>query len=461
MQTASRRQFLASLAVTALATSASPQFTLAQAPPAPRPNVIFILADDLGYNDIEPFGASVVKTPSLSRLAAEGMRFTQSYCGTSVCAPSRCILMTGLHSGHAHIRANRATPPEGQEPLPEGTFTLPRMLQSAGYATAAFGKWGLGGPGSTGEPNRQGFDHFFGYVCQSKAHEYYPAYLWRNTDKVELDGKTYSHDLIAAESLKWLRSHVTQNNARPFFLYLPYTIPHGKYQVPDTKPYDDRNDLAPQLKTYASMITRMDADIGRLMDLLKELGVDQNTLIVFASDNGTANLKISPDQKLRGIKRSMYEGGLRSPTLARWPARIKPGTTSDQPWAFWDVLPTCAQVAGIQLPGKSAFDGISIAAAFEGKPLPPRDYLYWELHEAQSIQALRQGDWKLVKNGPDAKPELYNLKDDPIESNNLADAQPEVAARLTTLLKSARTDSPMWPMRKAKPKQRARAAKPG
>ncbi|HSW46386.1 MAG TPA: arylsulfatase [Phycisphaerae bacterium] len=416
-----------------------------QSPPD-RPNIVFIMADDLGYADLGCYGQEKIRTPNLDRMAAEGLRFTQAYCGTSVCAPSRCILMTGLHGGHSYIRANKATPPEGQEPIPAGTFTVARMLQQAGYRTACIGKWGLGGTGSSGAPEKQGFDHFFGYICQSKAHEYYPEYLWRNGQRVELDGRTYSHDLMADDALKWVRD----NRDRPFFLYLPFTIPHSKLQVPDLGPYADEPWI-PEAKAFAAMIARMDRDIGRLLDLLKELGLDTKTLVMFTSDNGSFGGRMRDFFKsggeLRGIKRSMYEGGLRVPMIARWPGHVPAGKVSDEPWAFYDFLPTCAEVAAARPPAGLKLDGISVLPALLGGRLPAREYLYWELHEPHSQQAARFGDIKAVRPGWNAPIEIYDLKADPGEQHNLAGVRPELVKKAEGLLKSARVDSTLWPIK--------------
>src|ERR1044071_8571849 len=321
---------------------------------AAKPNVIFILADDLGYGDVGAFGQKLIKTPNIDRLAAEGTKFTQAYAGATVCAPSRCNLMTGKHSGHAYIRGNREIKPEGQEPMPADTFTIAHLMKKAGYTTGIVGKWGLGKPDSDSVPNKMGFDYFFGYNCQLQAHEYYPDHLWRNFDRVPLDGKTYSHDLMASEALDFVR----RSQDRPFFLYLAFTIPHQKLQVPELAPYE--NESWPQnLKTIAAMITRMDRDIGRLMSLLKELGLDEKTLVIFNSDNGAVyrDSTFNHSGPLRGYKRDMYEGGLRSPSIARWPGKIKAGATSEQVWTFWDVMPTLGELVGQKPPAD--IDGIS------------------------------------------------------------------------------------------------------
>lgn len=421
-----------------------------------RPSVVFILADDLGWGDIGPFGQKKIKTPALDRMAAEGIRFTQAYCGTSVCAPSRTSLMTGLHTGHSPIRANREIQPEGQMPLPEGTYTLAKLFKQAGYATGAFGKWGMGMWGTTGDPLKNGFDYFFGHNCQRKAHEYYPEYLWRNGQKVELGGKQYSHDLIWAEAMEWVKA----NKERPFFLFLPITVPHGKYQVPDVEPYTNEN-WSQGAKKYAAMVTRMDRGIGQLLALLKELGIDENTIVFFASDNGAAEGGKEYDPKFfqscagfRGVKRSMYEGGLRSPIIARWPGHVPAAKVSDEPWAFWDFMPTCAELIGTKLPAEARTDGLSVLPALLGGAGPKREYFYWELHEGGSQQALRFDDWKAVKKSPKAAIELYDLKSDPAEKTDLAKQRPEIVAKAQELFKVAREDSPLWPLRE-KPAPRA------
>jgi arylsulfatase A len=419
---------------------------------AAKPNVIFILADDMGYGDLGCFGQTKIKTPNIDRLAAEGMRFTQAYAGTTVCAPSRSALMTGQHTGHCPIRGNKEIKPEGQEPMPADTFTLGHLMKRAGYTTGAIGKWGLGFPGSASTPEKMGFDHFFGYNCQLKAHEYYPAYLWRNTNQVPLDGKTYSHDLMAEEALEFVK----RSKDRPFFLYLPFTIPHGKFQVPDQGAYANE-DWPPQWKNIAAMISRMDKDVGRLITLLKELKLDEDTLVFFASDNGAGYQPkfFHSSGPLRGMKRDMYEGGLRSPSIARWPGRIKAGVVSEQVWAFWDLMPTLAELTGQKTPPK--MDGISILPALvQGKRLehPP---LYWEFHERGFDQAVRMEDWKAVRHGTKKPIELYDLRTDLAETKDVAAANPEVMKRFEDYLKTARTDSEVWPIRELPQRNRPAA----
>ncbi len=412
--------------------------------PARSPNVIFILADDLGYGDIGPFGQKLIKTPNLDRMAAEGTRYVQSYTGATVCAPSRCSLMTGFHNGHAAIRGNREIKPEGQQPMPADTFTVAHLFKEAGYTTGAAGKWGLGYPGSTSTPDKMGFDFFFGYNCQLLAHNYYPDHLWRNNERVELDGKTYSHDLIAGEALEFIR----RNRAHPFFLYAAFTIPHSKLQIPDLGPYG--NEPWPEnLKTIAAMITRLDRDVGRILALVKELGLDDNTLVFFASDNGAVwrDELFNHSGPLRGYKRDMYEGGIRSPTIARWPGHIAKGTTSDQVWAFWDFLPTMADLIGEKAP--VGLDGISVLSALLGGPKISHPPLYYEFHERGFHQAARMGDWKAVRLGTREPIQLYDLPRDPSETTDVAASHPDVVARFDKFLKEARTDTPVWPINEA------------
>jgi len=419
---------------------------------ADRPNVIFILADDLGYGDLGCFGQKLIQTPNIDRLAAEGMRFTQAYAGATVCAPSRCSLMTGMHNGHAAIRGNQEIKPEGQFPMPADTVTVAHMMKQSGYRTGIIGKWGLGHPGSASTPEKMGFDEFFGYNCQREAHEYYPQHLWHNTEKVMLNGEKYSHDLMAEEALKFVRD----SQDSPCFLYLAFTIPHSKLQVPDLAPYKDR-DWPDNLKTLAAMITRMDSDVGRLMSLLKELKIDENTLVFFASDNGAAYRDELFDHSgpLRGHKRDMYEGGIRTPAIARWPGRIKANVVSDQVWTFYDIFPTLAAL--VAAPAPKGIDGISVLPALlEGKAVehPP---LYFEFHEGGFFQAARMGNWKAVKNGKDGPIELYDLSKDLAEEHDVASSHADVVARFADFLKTARTESAQWTI-KDTVKRRRRAA---
>ena len=432
-----------------------------------QPNLIFILSDDLAQGDCGSYGQKLIATPSLDRMAREGTRYTQAYCGTTVCAPSRTSLMTGLHMGHSPIRANREIQPEGQKPLPEGTFTVAKLLKDSGYATAAIGKWGMGMFDTTGSPLKNGFDHFFGYNCQRHAHSYFPTYLYNDdrrfdlsgndgNNKVEGKGATYAQDLIADETLRWVR----EQKDHPFFLFYPITLPHGTFQIDDQGLYRDKP-WTEQQKNYAAMVTRLDSDVGRLLDLLVELGIEKNTLVMFAGDNGSSFDPKSEigklfDQtmggKLRGFKRSMYEGGLRQAAFAWWPGTVPAGRLSDEPWAFWDYLPTVAELTGSPIPAGVKTDGLSLASFLKGGPAPARESFYWELHEGgNSIQAVRWGDWKAVRNGPSKPIEIYDLESDVGETTDLAPARPELVARAEALMKSEREDHPDWPLVDRKP----------
>ncbi|MGL6074704.1 MAG: arylsulfatase [Fimbriiglobus sp.] len=425
---------------------------------AEKPNVIFILSDDLAQGDLGCYGQKLIKTPNLDTMATQGTRFTQAYCGTSVCAPSRTSLMIGQHTGHSPIRANREIIPEGQKPLPAGTYTVAKMFQDNGYATACIGKWGMGMFDTTGSPLKLGFDHFFGYNCQRHAHSFFPTFLYRDDKRFPLEGndgktvgKTYSQNLIADETLSW----VTANQEKPFFLYYSITLPHGRHEIDSQGIYKNEN-WTEQQKNYAAQVTRLDSDVGRLLAKLKELKLDEKTLVIIAGDNGSSfapNSEIGKlfDQtmggKLRDFKRSLYEGALRQACIARWPGVVPAGKVSDEPWAFWDFLPTCAELIGATVPAAAKTDGLSVLPLLKGGAAPKRDYFYWELHEGASLQAVRFGDWKAVKNGPSAAIELYDLKNDVGEKIDLAAKNPELVAKATKLLAEARTEHPDWPLR--------------
>lgn len=416
---------------------------------ARQPNIIYVLADDLGYGDLGCYGQKLIKTPNLDRMAAEGMRFTQHYAGTCICAPARCVLLTGLHTGHSFIRDNYATGGY-QLPIPAETVTVSKLLKQVGYKCGCIGKWGLGGPDSSGHPNRQGFDHFFGYLGQSQAHEYYPDHLWRNDQKVPLDGKTYSHDLMTEEALDFIRA----GKDSPFFLYIPYTIPHTKFQVPDLGQYAEMPWTNDQ-KTQAAMISRMDRDIGRIINLLKELGIDDNTVMFFTSDNGphgssgTLGL-FDANGPLRGIKRDVYEGGIRVPFIARWPGRIRGGLVTDHISAFWDFLPTCCELAGGEIP--AGIDGISLLPTLLSRPdrQKQHEYLYWEFKSKGGKQALRMGRWKgvrlNVRTDPDPPLELYDLDGDIGETTNIAAANPEIVSQIEQRMARAHRYSSYFPL---------------
>jgi arylsulfatase A-like enzyme len=423
---------------------------------AAPPNLIFILSDDLAQGDLGVYGQKVIETPRLDRMAAEGTRFTQTYCGTSVCAPSRASLMTGLHSGHCPVRGNWEIKPEGQKPLPAETVTVAEILKSAGYATGCTGKWGMGFFDTSGSPFKQGFDRFFGYNCQRHAHSYFPTYLWDNDKKIDLPGndgksvgKTYAQELIQKSALDFVRS----NKAKPFFLFYAVTLPHGRHEIDDLGRYAGKPWSLDE-KSYAAQVTRLDSDVGELLDLLKELAIDDNTLVIIAGDNGSS---FAPESKigkrfnqasngLRGFKRGLYEGALRQACIARWPGTVPAGRVSGEAWAFWDFLPTAAELAGAAIPAGCKTDGLSLVAHLKGGPAPKRESFYWELHEGKPIQAVRFGDWKAVKNGPQAKVELYDLAKDPGERTNLAADHPAQVEKALALMKAHHSPSPDWPL---------------
>jgi arylsulfatase A len=439
-----------------------------------KPNIVLILADDLGLTDPGCYGGMRIRTPNIDRLAAEGLRFTQGYAGSPVCAPSRCVLLTGLHTGHAWIRDNHEIEPEGQEPLPAGTVTLPGLLRQEGYTTAAIGKWGLGYPGSAGEPNQQGFDLFYGYNCQRKAHNHYPAYLWHNGEKVFLEGnndglsgRQYAPDLFEAKALEFIRSW----RQGPFFLYFATTVPHLALQVPEDSlaeyrglwletPYDGKKGYLPQAEpraAYAAMVTRFDRSVGRILALLKELGIDRTTLVLFASDNGSTYDVGGFDMEffqgtdgLRAHKGYVYEGGIRIPLIARWPGRIAAGRTSDHVCAFQDVMPTLLEAAGApgRVPG--GIDGLSFWPALAGTGVQPRHAsLYMEFPDYGGQQAVRLGKWKAVRSNlrkdPKAAVELYDLAADPAESRDVAAGHADLVARITEIMRAERRPSPVFP----------------
>ncbi|RPJ42811.1 MAG: hypothetical protein EHM19_09845, partial [Candidatus Latescibacterota bacterium] len=407
-----------------------------------RPNIVMVLADDLGWGDLGCYGQKLIRTPNLDRLAADGIRFTQAYCGTAACAPSRCSLLTGLHTGHAPIRGNITLNGEGQVPLPEGTYTVARLLREAGYATACIGKWGLGSFHDSGNPNRCGFDHFFGYTCQVRAQDHYPEHLWRNGEKIPLSGRSYSHDLFTREAKEWIRA----NAERSFFLYLAYTLPHRRYEVPDLGRYASEP-WSETEKAYAAMVGRLDRDVGRLVALLKRLGIDENTIVFFSSDNGPRPglERFDSGGGLRGRKGRIYEAGIRVPMIVRWPGRVPSGKVSGEPWAFWDFLPTSAALARAPVPRGVRTDGLSEAALLAGRPAPHREYFYWELHRGRIAQAIRFGELKAVRHGIDGPIELYDLAADPVEKADIAPSRPEIVRKAREIFSGAREESELWP----------------
>ncbi len=469
-----------------------------------KPNIVFILADDLGYAELGSYGQKKIRTPHLDRLAKQGMSFSRNYCGNAVCAPSRCVLITGKHPGHAFIRNNGEVKPEGQRPIPDSEQTIAEGLRKRGYATGAFGKWGLGGPGTEGDPVYQGFDRFFGYNCQRHAHSYYPSYLWSNSTRVTLNnkppvpghaslpkganpqdpksynifkGKDYAPDRINEQALNFIRA----NKDRPFFLYYPTVIPHVALHVPDEelKPYHELGWKDPPFTrdggygytphftpraAYAAMITRMDKYIGRVLDLIDELDLADNTIVIFTSDNGTTHLKQEVDYdffesvgKLRGLKGSLYEGGVRVPLIVRWPGRIKAGSSSDFVTGFEDWIPTLLELAGHKGEEDKELDGISIAPTLLGKKQPEREFLYREFSGYGGQQALWMGKWKGIRqrllrdkkksDKEKLRIQLYDMEKDISESEDVAAKNPEVVARIRKLLKQEHTPSEFFPIK--------------
>jgi uncharacterized sulfatase len=438
---------------------------------ADRPNIVFILADDLGYGDVGCYGQQRIQTPNIDRLAKVGLRFTDFYAGCTVCAPSRCVLMTGYHTGHAHIRGNAGRERPEIQVLRDSDVTVGEVLKKAGYATALCGKWGLGDEGTIGTPNKQGFDYFFGYFNQFHAHNYYPAYLIKNEDRYPLKnvvpgegpfGKgvatkqvEYSADLITAEALKWVEEH----KSVPFFLYYSPTLPHANneggqngMEVPELGQYAN-TDWPPQQKAHAAMITRMDADVGRLMDLLKKLGVDQNTIVFFSSDNGPHREGgNNPDFNnsngpLKGIKRDLTEGGIRVPFIARWPGHITP-SVSHFAGGFQDIMPTLAELTGSTDAVPKNIDGLSIVPTLLGNSSQQKqhDYLYWTFYERGGGQATRVGNWKAIQQPMDSAVRIYDLSQDLGEEHDVAAQHPDIVAKLTATMKSAYTPHDNWKM---------------
>ena len=436
-----------------------------------KPNIIYILADDLGYGDLGCYGQKQIKTPNLHKMATEGMRFTQHYAGSTVCAPSRCCLMTGKHTGHCTVRGNVDVLMKPNE------VTIAKVLKKAGYSTACIGKWGIGHPPPPEDPHNNGFDYFFGYLSMWHAHNFYPDFLWKNGKKMALRNVVqhptkhykenqeslvglaskkvdYSHDLFSQAALDYIEE---QN--KPFFLFISYTIPHANneaglfgqhgMEVPDLGIYADKDWPEPE-KGKAAMISRMDSDIGKLLSKLNQLGIDEDTLIMFSSDNGPHKEGgVKPDffdssGSLTGTKRDLYEGGIRVPMIARWPGKVAPHSQCNHISAFWDILPTFAELAGAPKP--EGIDGISFAPALVGKPQDRHEYLYWEFHEGSSKQAVRIGKWKAVRLAPSKAIELYNLYSDISEKNNIAESHPDIVARAKKIMDTIRTDADVWPL---------------
>jgi len=420
-----------------------------------KPNIIFILTDDLGYGDVACYGQKNIQTPNIDHLATEGMRFTQCYAGSTICAPSRNVLMTGQHAGHTRVRGNfgivGGVGPQRRVPLEEDDITVAELLKQAGYTTGITGKWGLGEPETTGVPNKKGFDEWFGYLNQRNAHSYYPPYLWYNEKKVIFAGnrdgrqEQYSHDMFTDFALKFIR----ENKNRPFFLYLPWCIPHARYEIPSIEPYESKP-WESEAKVHAAMITRMDRDVGRIMNLLNELDIDERTIVFFCSDNGAAQRWegiFDSSGLLRGKKGDLYEGGIRTPMIVRWPNRVPAGVVSDKVWYFADFLPTAVELASVE--PSSNIDGVSILPTLLGKEQNLENrFLYWEHFGGSFQQAARLCDWKGLRLGPKEPLELYDLSNDIGEQHNSAAQHSEVVEKIEDCLKTARTESKNWPTRK-------------
>jgi len=434
-----------------------------------KPNIIFIFADDLGYGDIGCYGQEKIETPNIDKLAKNGMKFTQFYSGSTVCAPSRSSFLTGLHTGHTAVRGNVSYPPEGQTPLPDSVITFANILQQNGYATAAFGKWGLGYITTSGDPNKKGFDEFYGYNCQSLAHNYYPDHLWDNHERInfQIKDSLYSADVIHQQAMQYLKN----TGDKPFFMYLPYTIPHGEVIVPHDsiyyhyiKKFKEQPIAAPARydgrllgeyphASFAAMITRLDNYVGEIVKMVKEKGIANNTLIIFTSDNGPHKEGggdpdfFNSNGIYKGIKRDLYEGGIRVPFIAYWPGKIR-SSVIDRPFALWDMYPTFLQLAGVS--NKKAIDGISMVPTLlkNGKQ-KEHEFFYWEFHENDGRQAVRWGKWKAVKlsvtKDPNPAIELYDLEKDPQENNNIVVQNPSVIKKMEELFSKEHMYNPDWP----------------
>ena len=434
-----------------------------------KPNIILVFADDLGYGDLGSYGQKLIQTPNLDKMAEEGIRFTDFYSAFPVCAPSRCALMTGKHAGNSWIRHNMNVLPMGQMPIPDEEITIPEMLKEQGYKTGAFGKWSLGAPENSGDPQKQGFDHFFGYYCQCYAHNYFPEVFWVNGDTVLLKNETtpvhvnfidyplsyatkkveYSADLIFDEAL----SFIEENRDNPFFLYYATALPHSngeapvdeRFEIPDWGIYAD-SDWSPVDKGYAAMVTLLDKQMGQILTKLSELGIEKNTLVIFTSDNGPTRFaqRFESAGELRGRKRDLYEGGIRVPLIARWPETINPNQVSEQTAVTYDFFTTFAEMAGATTPEKP--NGQSLLQILKGEPFQQEKPLYWEFYEGDHSpkQAVRKGEWKLLRfnfNKPEtSETELYNLANDAEEQKNLAEAYPEVVKELTKIMDEAHSE---------------------
>lgn len=434
-----------------------------------KPNIILIMVDDLGYGELGSYGQEIIQTPFLDTMAKEGMRFTDYYSGSTVCAPSRESLMTGMHTGNTYLKGNFNVPSEGDFPIPFSRKTIAQYLKPAGYRTALIGKWGLGGAGSGSGPNSRGFNYSLAYLSQLNAHSYYPPFLWENEEKNHLEGNmngqstTYSHTFFVNKTLEYIEN---SDNEQPFFLYLPYTIPHGRFEIPDDAPYSNE-DWGQTQKNIAAMVTLLDRDVGRILELLREKEMAENTVVFFTSDNGptsTANPFFNSNGPLRGIKRDLYEGGIRVPMIAWWPGTIEPGQRSSHISAAWDFLPTIVDIAGLEPP--SDVDGISFLPELLGEEQPEHEFLYWEFYDYNwnweqnnnnlprnwlESQAVRYGKWKAVIpeifSNQNTETELYDLENDIGETTNVAQDHPKIVQKLEAYMIRAYKTNPHFPYR--------------
>jgi arylsulfatase A-like enzyme len=474
--TLSRHITLFIIVLTLLSCKEKTETTIKNTPP----NIIYILADDLGYGDLSCYGQKKFKTPNIDKLASQGMLFTQHYSGSTVCAPSRSALLTGMHTGHTMIRGNKEVRPEGQYPISDDTYTLAEEMKKAGYTTGAFGKWGLGFPGSSGNPTNQGFDTFFGYNCQRLGHNYYPRHLWHNRDSILLKENygekkgVYAPNLIHEKTLEF----IDNNKKNPFFLYIASIIPHAELTAPENSLKKFRGKYLPEKKykgvdsgpnyrnggyesqdechaAFAAMVNILDTQVGEIMKKVEDAGIADNTIIIFTSDNGP-HVEGGADPNyfdsngpLKGTKRDLYEGGIRVPMIVSWPGKTKPNSKTDHISAFWDIFPTFTDILKTENPKN--LDGISMLPVLldDAKNQKEHDYLYWEFHERGGRQAIRKGQWKAVKynvfKNPDAPFELYNLSEDLSEEHNVANDHPDVLEEMENILKEARTPSNVFP----------------
>jgi arylsulfatase A-like enzyme len=444
-----------------------------------KPNIIYIMLDDAGYADFGAFGSTDIQTSTFDQMCREGMRFNHHYSGSAVCAPTRCVLMTGLHTGHCKRRDNKTTALQNELShkglvfLDKNDVTVAAAMQAAGYTTAGIGKWGLGNADTPGTPDNQGFDHFFGYLDQVHAHNHYTDWLWKDGKRMEIPGNadgaetTYVHDLFEQETLDFVRNNA--NEDKPFFLYLPYTLPHGKYVIPhETNAYKIYAEKAwqPQVKQYAAMVTRADETVGKLLALLKELKIDDDTIVFYTSDNGPNApfaKALKSGQPFRGVKRQLTEGGLRAAMVARWPGKIPSGASSDFAWSMVDVFPTCCDLAGVEKSSvlkDQKLDGVSVVPTLMGQVQEPIDSIYFEIHHPFQ-QAVRMDQWKGFRTGTKEALKLFDVNEDPGESTDLAAQHENIVKQIEAIMDKEHVNSKFYPtIEKAKPNKKKRKKNP-